>query len=138
MESRDEKLLSDLENMDMILGSNHYETKDSNFGNSTRRPESPRYDALIDHNSYFHSNSRKNEIRGFAENGQNSGENDSSSELNRLSGELNQRFTQKTNGLMNSVSLQIQRAVTEAINEHVLPQIQASLKSGNGLLPQKG
>ena len=102
-------MLSDLENMDMILGSNHYESEDSKFGNSTRRPESPRYDALLDHNSNFHFNSRENEIRCFAENGQISGEDDSGSELNRLSGELSQRITQKTNGLMNSVNLQIQR-----------------------------
>ena len=30
------------------------------------------------------------------------------------------------NGLRNSVSLQIQRAISEAIDEQVLPQIQAS------------
>ena len=51
-----------------------------------------------------------------------SGEIDSSSKINRLSGELNQRITQE----MNSVSLQIlglySRAISEAINEQVLPQ----------------
>ena len=31
------------------------------------------------------------------------------------------------NGLMNSVSIQIQRAISEAINVQVLPQVQASL-----------
>ena len=39
---------------------------------------------------------------------------------------------------MNSVSIQIQRALSEAINEQVLPQIQASLSSDFGQKPQKG
>ena len=62
----------------------------------------------------------------------------SRSEINRLSGELNQRITQEMNDLMNKISLQIQRAVSEAINEQVLPQIQASLISGFGQIHQKG
>ena len=37
---------------------------------------------------------------GFAENGRNTTEVDSGSELKRLSGELEQRITPKTNGLM--------------------------------------
>ena len=41
------------------------------------------------------------------------------------------------NGLMNSVTLQIQRAISEATNEQVLPQIQASFRSGSGQIPQK-
>ena len=36
------------------------------------------------------------------------------------------------NGLMNSVSLQIQRAIIEAINEQVLHQLQTSLGAVNG------
>ena len=42
------------------------------------------------------------------------------------------------NGLINSVSLQIQKAISEAFNEQVLPPIQASLRSGSGKMPQKG
>ena len=101
-------------------------------------PESPRYDALTDHNSNNHSNSRKNENRGFAGNDRSSGAINSSSELHRLSGESNGRLTQKMNGLMTSVSVQIQRAIHEAINEQVLPQTQASLRSVNGQPPQRG
>ena len=44
---------------------------------------------------------------GFAGNGESSGEIDSSSELNRLSGELNQRKAQEMNGLMISVSMPV-------------------------------
>ena len=36
------------------------------------------------------------------------------------------------NGFLNSVSLLIQRAISEAINEQAFPQIQASHKSGSG------
>ena len=64
-----------------------------------------------------HSNSRKGGIRGYAGNGQNSREVDSSSEIDKLSEELNQRITQEMNDLMSSVSSQIQRAISEAINE---------------------
>ena len=93
---------------------------------------------MVDHNTNSHSNFAENEIRRFAGNGQNSEEIDSGSDINRLSGELNPRITQEMNGLMNSVSLQIQRAISEVINEQVLPQIQVSLRSGSGQMPQKG
>ena len=39
---------------------------------------------------------------------------------------------------MKCVSLQIQKAINEAIKEQVLPQIQASLRSGSRQVPQKG
>ena len=41
------------------------------------------------------------------------------------------------NDLMGSVSSQIQRAKSEANNEQVLPQIQATLRSGQGQVPRK-
>ena len=44
--SREAEMLSDLENMDMLLGSNHFVREVSEFGNSARRPESHSYDAL--------------------------------------------------------------------------------------------
>ena len=67
--------------------------------------------------SNSHSNSRENEIRDFAGHCHNSGGAESSSEFNRLSGKLNQRYTQEMNDLMSSVSWQFQRAISEAINE---------------------
>ena len=127
---READMISDLENRDVMIGSDHNERKeDSEYGNSVRSPESPSYDALIDHNSKSHSNSRDNEIRDFTSNGQNNAEIDSGSYFNRLSVVLNRRITQEMNGLMNSVSLLIQRAVNAAINEQVLRQLQASLRT---------
>ena len=84
------------------------------------------------------SNSREDEIRGYAGNGHSSREADSSSEINRLSGEFNQRITQKMNILMNSVSSQFRRAINDAMNEQVLPQIQATLRSGQRQVPSRG
>ena len=79
-------MLSDIGNMDIMLGSNHLEKEESKFCNSVRRHESPCYNALVNHHSNSHSNSRENETRGFAGNGQNSGEVDSISENIKLSG----------------------------------------------------
>ena len=93
--SREAERLSDLENMDIMLGSNHLERKDSKFGSFTRRPESPTYDALVDHNTNSHSKSGENEIRRFSENSHNPREIDFSSETNRLSEDINQRVTQE-------------------------------------------
>ena len=55
--SSEAEMLSDFENMDIMLGSNHFEREESEFGNTTRRPESPSYDAIVDHNTNSHSNS---------------------------------------------------------------------------------
>ena len=121
-----------------MIGNGHFERDDSEFRNSVRWPESPRYDALIDHNGHSHSNSSENEVKGFTGNGRNTTEVDSGCEPNRLSGELIQRITQEMNGLMNSVSLQIQPAINEAMNEHFLPQLQASLGAVNGLPSNNG
>ena len=71
-------MISDLENMDVMIGNCPYEKEDSEYGNSVRRPESCSYDTLIDHNSNSHSNSRNNEAKGFAGNRQLSGEINSS------------------------------------------------------------
>ena len=41
------------------------------------------------------------------------------------------------NGLVNSVSFQIHRAISEANNEQVLSHIQASVRSGSGQKPKR-
>ena len=98
-------MLLDLKNVDILLGRNHFETEDSYIGNSARRPEGSSYDDLVDHNLNFQSDSGENETSQFAGNGQYSGEIDSSCEMQRLSGELNQRITQEMNGLLFLASL---------------------------------
>ena len=61
-------MISDMENMEVMIGRNNYAEDDSEFGDFARRPESPNYETLIDHNSNSNSNSRENEIRRFTEN----------------------------------------------------------------------
>ena len=39
---------------------------------------------------------------------------------------------------MNSVSFQVQRAISDAINNQVMPQIQIAFKAGSGHVAQKG
>ena len=137
--SRGAEMVCDIENIDIMLGTNHFEREESEFSFSvSRRPESPSCDALVNNESNSHFNSRENEIRGFVGHVHNSEGTESSSEFNRLSEELNQRISQEMDGLMSSVGIQIQRAVSEAITEQVLPQIQASPRAGSRQSTQKG
>ena len=115
--SKEADVLSDIENLDIMFGSNHLEREESNFSNSVHRPECPRYNALVNHDVSSHSNSREDKIRGYTRNSRVSREVDSSSEINRMSGDLNQRITQQMNDFMSSVSSQSQRVISEAINE---------------------
>ena len=89
-------------------------------------------------NTNSHSNSREAEIiRTYAQNGQSLRESDSNRDFNKLSGELNKIITQEMEDFMSSVSSHIQRAVNEAISDQILPQIQATLRSGQGRMPER-
>ena len=85
------KSRDDIENMDIMLGTNHFQIEESELSNSVPRLESPRYNVLVNNESNSHYNSKENEIKGFAGHGDNSGGIESISEFNRLSVELNQR-----------------------------------------------
>ena len=61
----------------------------------------------------------------------------SSAEINRFSSELNSRISREMDEMMNSVSVQIHRAINDAINSQVLPQIQNAIMTGSGHLTQK-
>ena len=43
-------MLSDIENLDIMLGSNHLEREKNELSNSVLRPESPSYNALVNQN----------------------------------------------------------------------------------------
>ena len=62
---------------------------------------------------------------------------DSYSEFFRLSGELNQRITREMGDFMSTVSSQIQMAINEAISDQNLAQIQATLRSRQGQMPER-
>ena len=68
--------------------------------------------------------------------GQNSTSANSNAELNRSSSELNSRISREMDEMLNSVNTQIQRAISDAISNQVLPQIQNVLRVGSGHLTQ--
>ena len=126
-----------MENLDVMLAGNHSKRDESETSNYGRRPESPSYGTLLNQNSNSHPNFYESEIRIYARYGQSSREVVSDSELNRLSGELNQRITKEMSDFMSTVSSPIQGAINEAISDQILPQIQATLKSGQGHMTER-
>ena len=103
--SRGVEIISDIENVDMMLGENHF--------------------------------SRNDGLSPNADYGQNSAGGNSSAEINRLSSELNSRISREMDEMMNSVSVQIQRAINDAISNQVLPQIQNAIVAGSGHLTRE-
>ena len=87
--SRGAEMLSDIENLDIMLGGNHLEREENEYDNSSRRSNSPNFNTHGIHEENHYPNSRENRSRFSAEYGQNSAGTDSSAEFNRLSGEMN-------------------------------------------------
>ena len=73
-----------------------------------------------------------------ADYGQNSVSVNSSAEISRLSSEFNSRISREMDEIMNSVSVQVQRAINDAISNQVLPQIQNAIMAGSGHMTKKG
>ena len=67
---------------------------------------------------------------------QNSTEASSSAEFNKLSGEPNLRISREMDEMMNSVSVQIPRAINDVISNQILPQIQNAFKTGSVQMTQ--
>ena len=86
--SREQDMLSDIENLDIIIGGNSLD-RDENISSSLGRrpPESPSYGNFLNQNGQSQSSSGEAEIRRYAQNGNSAREVDSSREYNRLSGE---------------------------------------------------
>ena len=108
-------MLSDIENRDIMLGGRHSERKESVDSNLARRPESTNTNLLENNEKYSCLNPRR---AGSSDNsglGQNSTSAISSAEINRLSSELYSRISREMDEMMNSVSVQIQRAISDAI-----------------------
>ena len=71
-----------------------------------------------------------------ADYGQNSVGTNSNAEINWLLSELNSRLSRELDGIMSSVNTQIRRAISDAIDSQILPQIQTAIYSGSGHLTQ--
>ena len=138
--SREAEMLSDIENLDIMLGGNHFnrnERNESVNSNQAGRPESLFGDEFGDENENEFPNPGNNGPSPNTELGHNSIRECSSVEINRLSSELNSRISREMDEMMNSVSVQIQRAINEAISSQILPQIQNAVMAGSGQLTKE-
>ena len=131
-------MFPDIEDLDTMLGCHHLERVRSEFSDPIRGHNSPKYNAQEDDEGDSYPISRENKSSNNANYSHNSAGSDSSAEFNRLSGELTVRISREMDEVMNSVSVQIQRAINDAISNQVLPQIQSHLRTGSGQMTQKG
>ena len=139
--SRGLEMLSDIENLDIMLGENHFNTRrreGSLDSNLPRRSRSFVSNESENEDGNIGENQRKINSRTNTECDRNSVTVNSSAEINRLSSELNSRISREMNEMMNSVSVQIQRAISDAISTQVLPQIQNVIMTGSGHRTRKG
>ena len=139
--SRGLEILSDIENLDVMLGENQFNDMrrdESLDGTSIRRQESVISNNLENEEMNLHSDLRNPETGTSAGYDRNSASIDSQAEINKLSSELNFRISREMDEMMNSVSSQIQRAISDAINNQVLPQIQNVIMAGSGQETRKG
>ena len=139
--SRGQEMLSDIENLDIMLGENHFdavERGESLNSNFARRSESANSNNFENDEENMHLNPGLINSGVHADFDRNSATANSSAEIIRLSSELNSRISRDLDEMMNSVSVQIQRAITDAISNQVLPQIQNSIMAGPGHMTKKG
>ena len=139
--SRGLEILSDIENLAGMLGENHFNgmsREESLDSNSARRPENATSNNLRNEEENSYLNHRNVSSRINADYGQNSVDASSHAEINRLSSELNSRICTEMDEVMNSVSVQIQRAINDAISNQVLPQIQNAIMAGSVHVTREG
>ena len=131
-------MLSEIENLDVMLGGSHFDREESEDKIFARRPECVNCNVCENNEENLHLNTKENRSGNSADLGQNSTGASSTAEFNRLLGELNSRISREMDEMINSVSVQIQRAISDAINNQVLSQIQNAFKAGSGHVTQQG
>ena len=139
--SRGLKMLSDIENLDIMLGESHFDTREREGSQNSNLPRGSRSFASNESENEDGNMSRNQRItnsRVNAEIDRNSATGNSSAEINRLSSELNSRISREMDEMMISVNVQIQRAISDAISTQVLPQIQNVIMAGSGHGTKKG
>ena len=80
-------MLSDIENIDIMLEENHFERGESDSSIPVRRRGSSSYIILVNSGVNRIINPREDEIRNYTEHGHDSGGTETSSDFNWLSGE---------------------------------------------------
>ena len=127
--SRRLELLSDIENLDIMLGERHSERDEIVNSNSAGKPESTTSDMFENNEDNLYLNHAEVRPGKSADPGQNSTSGNSNAEINRLSSELISRLSREMDEVMNSVNTQIQRAISDAISNQILPQLQNALRA---------
>ena len=139
--SRGLEMLSDIVNLDIMLGENHFNSREREGSlniNLPRRPRSFASNESENEDGNIGETQRNINSRTNTECDRNSVSGNSSAEINRLSSELNSRISREMDEMMNSVSDQIQRAISDAISTQVLHQIQDVFYGRIGTRDQKG
>ena len=93
--SRGLEIMSDNENLDVMLGGNHFDREESEDSILARRPESSNCNSSYNEESP-HLNTRENKSGNSTDRGQNSTGASSSAEFIKLSGELNLKISRET------------------------------------------
>ena len=106
--------------------------------NHARRPESVNSNLFENNEENLYSNPKETELGVNAELRQKSISANSSADINRLSSELNSRISKEMDEMLHSVSVQIQRAINDAISSQVLPLIKNASMTGPRHTTQRG
>ena len=120
-----------------MLSGNRFDREESEDNILARRSESASCNASDDEETP-HLNTRENRSGNSTDRGQNSTDESSSAEFNKLSGEHNLRISKEMDEMMNSVIVQTQRAINDALSNQALPQIQNAFKARSGQTTQRG
>ena len=137
--SRGIEMVPDIENLDVMLGENHFNRNERDKSLSSNRSEMP--ENTVENEFRNDGENRYSEMRNVdpsinANSDRNSTGGNSSAEINRLSSELNSRLSRELDEMMSSVNTQIQRAISDAFSSQILPQIQSASNIGSGHLTQ--
>ena len=118
--STEADIMSDIENMDDMLGSGEYNQIEKDIDQMTGFSKMLNGDDNEEGYSMRGNASLDNEIRKMPEN-----RNDPSlaRDLDMLSGERNLRISQEINSLLNGMNSQRENAISSTISERIIPQI---------------
>ena len=120
--SRELDILSDIENMDILIGNSDTNSIERELRNVYNGSVETNRDHDSNERNTQGSSSQANEFRNIHD-AHVGHENSDRDNLETLSSELNDRISREMNGLIGTVNVQIQRTVEEAICSQVLPQV---------------
>ena len=119
-----------------MLGERQSEREGSVNSISVRRHESANSNTFGNNNENIYLNHKEMGVGNNAVLGHNSASGISNVEIDRLLSELHSILSREMDEMMSSVNMQIQRAISDAISNQILIQIQNALWSGLDHLTQ--